>query len=93
MIVYISIGNSDDRLTQKEWAQYVLEITTFVAGLGHTHGAWYSEPASAYQNACYCVEFKTQSDAYDAKIRAMDIRAKFRQDSVAWAVAKETEFI
>lgn len=26
MIVYISIGNSDDKLTQAEWSQFLAEV-------------------------------------------------------------------
>lgn len=91
MIVYISIGNSDDKLTQEQWYDYIIEVIRTVS-VGHIHGAWYSEPASKYQNACWCVEFKTSNDVYQAKEALKIIRGNYRQDSIAWAVA-ETEFI
>ena len=92
MIVYISIGNSDDKLTQLEWCNYVVEMTARVAAIGHVHGQWVSNSVSAYQNACWCVEFTTHSQIAEAREITTEIRQKYRQDSVAWAVA-ETEFI
>ena len=92
MIVYISIGNSDDKLTQVEWSQYVIEMLTRVVSIGHKHGDWYSAPFSAYQNACWCVEFGNDADVAEAREVATEVRKKWRQDSIAWAEA-DTEFI
>lgn len=92
MIAYISIGNSDDKLTQQEWARYVTEIRVGVIILGQVHGAWFSVPDSVYQNACWCVEFPSDELASTARTAAAEIRAAYRQDSVAWATAV-TEFI
>lgn len=92
MIVYLSIGNSDDKLTQREWCSYVVEIMSRVAAVGHLHGQWSSNPVGPYQNACWCVEFSTDAEVAEAREVATEIRKKYRQDSVAWAVA-ETEFI
>lgn len=92
MIVYISIGNSDDKLTQIEWSQYCVEMITRVVSIGYKHGEWYSVPYSAYQNACWCVEFTTGSSIIEAREVSTEIRKKYRQGSIAWAVA-QTEFI
>jgi hypothetical protein len=93
MIVYLSIGNSDDKLTQAEWSQYCVEIADRVADLAaQIHGSWFSHAAMPWQNACWCIEFRTDVDATRAREAATDVRKKYRQDSVAWAVA-ETEFI
>lgn len=93
MIVYISIGNSDDKLTQAEWAAYVAEMLGGVVSLGHTHGAWYSLPHTPYQNACWCVEFAAGRQVLEAQESAIEIRKKYRQDSVAWAEAEVTVFL
>lgn len=92
MIVYISIGNSDDKLTQLEWCNYWTEMAARVAAVGHIHGSWHSSPVSAYQNACWCVEYKSEDQVTEAREAATEIREKYRQDSVAWAVA-DTEFL
>lgn len=93
MIVYISIGNSDDKLTQAEWSQYVVEIIARVVSIGHTHGAWFSLPHTAYQNACWCVEFDSAEGLVEGREVATEIREKFRQDSIAWAEVPATAFI
>ena len=99
MIVYISIGNSDDRLTQKQWSDFVLEVSAEVTSLGHVHGAWFSTPAVPWQNACWCVEFTgpdSQAEANvvaEAKKVTAELAAEYKQDSIAWAVAPVTEFI
>ena len=92
MIVYISIGNSDDKLTQAEWSQYVMEMLVRVVSIGHKHGDWYSAPFTAYQNACWCVEFPNTEQWAEAREVATEVRKKWRQDSIAWAEA-DTEFI
>jgi hypothetical protein len=92
MIVYISIGNSDDKLTQREWSRYVIAIAAEVVSIGKLHGTWFSAPATPWQNACWCVEFLNDKDAAEAKEIAGQIRREHSQESVAWAIA-ETEFI
>ena len=91
--VYVSIGNSDDKLTQAEWSQYVVEIIARVVSIGHAHGAWYSLPHAPYQNACWCVEFDNAEDLAEGREVATEVRRKWRQDSIAWAEAPRTEFI
>lgn len=92
MIVYISVGNSDDKLSQVEWSQFVVEMTARVAAVGHVHGSWASNPVSAYQNACWCVEYRSEDQVTEAREVAAELRDKYRQNSIAWAVA-DTEFI
>jgi hypothetical protein len=93
MIVYLSIGNSDDKLTQAEWSEFNLRVAAEVASYAATiHGAWDSNPVSPWQNACWCLEFDTAEDVQAARQAATEIRQEFGQQSVAWAVA-ETEFI
>ena len=99
MIVYISIGNSDDRLTQCAWSHFVLDMSAEVTSLGLLRGAWFSLSTSAYQNACWCVEFSgpdAQAEANvvaEAKKVTAELAAEYKQDSIAWAVAPLTEFI
>jgi len=91
--VYLSIGNSDDRLTQREWAQF---ITWVRAAIGlwdcQVHGQWFSAPDSMWQNANWCLQFSTDAAEKAAREDIITIRRQYRQDSVAWAVA-EPEFI
>jgi hypothetical protein len=93
VIVYLSIGNSDDKLTQAEWSEFNIRIAAEVTSYATTiHGAWHSHPAGRWQNSAWCLEFTTEGAIWQAKQAATEIRKEYRQDSVAWAVA-ETEFI
>ena len=92
--VYISIGNSDDKLTQTQWSEFWIAMAAEVVSLAQkTHGAWFSNPAGPWQNACWCVEFTSEAAEKTARYAATEVRKLFRQDSVAWAVVPETEFI
>jgi len=94
--VYISIGNSDDKLTQVEWSLFIthvfgtLEEAIDESG-GQMHGNWYSPPGAPWQNACWCVEIPVRAhDALQAKLKAL--AGKYQQDSIAWAPAL-TQFL
>ena len=105
MIVYISIGNSDDKLSQADWARYFSITARVVQGLAsEVYGQWVSEPASAWQNACWCVAVDDAEEVVNVhgetvrrvdwlKVRLAEIAADHRQDSIAWAEAPVTEFI
>ena len=93
MIVYVSIGNSDDKLTQAEWSAFARQVRYELDTRSEVmHGAWFSAPYAPWQNACFCVAFATRDDATMAREVITEIRKAYRQDSVGWAVA-ETEFI
>lgn len=91
--VYISIGNSDDRLTQREWAAFVLQVhLVLIDAAKVVHGSWTSASAQEWQNACWCAEIP--DDRVDElKDRLRYWARQFRQDSIAWAEAPETEFL
>lgn len=93
MIVYVSVGNSDDKLSQRRWVLLQLEVKTAIHSAGALiHGEWYSGPDSIYQNACTCFEID------DAKVPELKgdlagIAKIYEQDSIAWAQAPTTEFL
>lgn len=90
--VYISIGNSDDKLTQAEWAAYYRDVNLAIRGyVGSVHGQWVSEPASAWQNACWCIEIGDTVGGLRNSLA--DIARQYRQDSIAWAEVPKTEFL
>lgn len=100
MIVYISIGNSDDKLEQSQWSSFAnavdraVDMATKYVG-ATVHGRWYSLPNEAWQNACWCVEFDDELGSVVDEYRAELARLAglFRQDSIAWAEVKTTEFL
>lgn len=93
MIVYISIGNSDDRLTQQQWSEFWIDMAAEVVSIGKRHGVWFSNSVDSFQNACWCVEFASADEAAAAKAIAAEIGRKYQQDAVAWAVVDHTEFV
>ena len=97
MIVYVSIGNSDDKLTQKEWAAFCEAVDGALDAenngpVSGRHGFWASAATAEWQNACWCV---VVSDKRVAELQAWlcDIAEEFRQDSIAWAEVKRTTYL
>ena len=90
--VYISAGNSDDRLTQGEWASFVTGIRAILTvNCERIYGYWLSPPDSPWQNMCIAVQVPDEG-AETLKAALTELRVKYRQDSLAWAEAV-TEFI
>ena len=93
MIVYVSIGNSDDKLSQQEWSRFYGSVSVELSSAARSvHGQWQSLPSSPFQNACWCIEV-SNSDAAGLKALLAEIAKEFEQDSIAWAEAPVTEFI
>lgn len=93
MVVYISIGNSDDKLTRQEWSLFFSQTSFLLQRHVRVHGQWVSEPASAWQNACWCVEVADVTVAEYIRSKLIRLAEDFRQDSIAWAEAPVTEFL
>lgn len=93
MNVYIGIGNTDNKLTQQEWAAFIGSVEATISGF-RKHGAWFSRPDAPWQNACWLVDFTDSSDLSVEMVKSNLRRfaAAYSQDSIAWAVA-ETEFL
>lgn len=93
--VYVSIGNSDDKLTQARWSIFVADVRRVIQRhAAQLHGAWFSEPDAPWQNACWC--FDAPADAVDVehmKYLLGDLAEAYEQDSIAWAECPVTEFI
>ncbi len=93
MNAYIGIGNTDNKLTQQEWSSFICDVETVLEGMP-LHGAWFSRPDAPWQNACWLMDISQNSPVYieDLKARLVRLADRYRQDSIAWAVA-ETEFL
>jgi hypothetical protein len=81
--VFVSIGNSDDKLTQKEWAQFCTDLNATVRGLTtRVLGEWYSKPGEQWQNMCVASDL--DPGALQALLVALEaMRKVYRQDSIA----------
>lgn len=93
--VYVSIGNTDGKLSHEQWALFYSltnELLTEVGLVQTVLGAWHSLPATPYVNACWAIvpDPRHVPALRDALAR---LAARFNQDSIAWAQTFETEFI
>lgn len=80
-VLAVSIGNSDDKLTQREWADYFADVRGLIRHrAAHVHGEFASLPSSPYQNACFLFE----GEASEGLLRELaDLAADYRQTSIA----------
>ena len=91
--ITILIGNSDDKLTQKEWSSFYNEVNVLtVIHTTTTHFAGASMPDKPWQNACWVVDVSKTHQHAILKEHLDGLRKKYRQDSIAW-VEGETKFI
>lgn len=90
--VYIVIGNTDNKLSKKEWSQYQVEFKYVVESLAEkVWGIWYSSPDSFYQNMCVGI-LLAEENALALRDRLEKLCVKYNQDSIALSTAK-TEFV
>ena len=90
--ITIQIGNSDDRLTQKDWASFVADVARAVESCpGRVHFAGASPGSEPWQNYCVVVEVESQFvELLRGEVES--VRRRWRQDSVAWTEG-ETRFV
>jgi len=83
-VVSVLIGNSDDKLTQKGWSEFVQDVRESVDWFKDTiqfEGS--SSPTSEYQN--YCTVF-TIKETLIARLKEdlISARVNYGQDAIAW---------
>jgi len=91
--VYVTIGNSDDKLTQSEWACFQIDVhKDLMTATREFHGSWHSNPGAPWQNAAWCIVIPDGVDqALKARLRVT--ASNYRQDSIAWAEVPNVEFL
>lgn len=93
LTVYVSIGNSDDKLGQQVWSNFAHQVHAEIAARAtQIHGVWYSATDSPYQNMCIAFEIQPFK-VNDLRTRLALAAKAFVQDSILWAVAPVLEFI
>lgn len=91
--VHIAIGNSDDKLTQADWAEFVRHVDNAVRGAsGVVHGAWHSLPNAQWQNAAWAFQSIGGASRVALRKALADLAVRYRQDTIAWNESI-TEFI
>jgi hypothetical protein len=94
---YVTVGNSDDKLTQVEWCHFHPAVDQVVRRAAQrVHGAWVSPSADPWQNACWCIEVDDSPGAFGVQWlrgRLTNLAVAYQQDSIAWAEAPQVEFL
>jgi hypothetical protein len=91
--VYVSIGNSDDKLSQVEWSEFIVDTREAMKNWGaNWFGEWHSGPTSRFQNACFGASFD-HDHVGGLRENLKRVRVLYRQDSIAFAVVEHTEMI
>jgi hypothetical protein len=92
--VLISAGNSDDKMTQREWSAMCTELISIAHAFGVRYlGDWYSAPAAPYQNMCVAFDMSAAPHAIDGLYVVLEpVREKYRQDAIA-VLAGTTTFV
>lgn len=91
MYVTVSIGNSDDKLTQKEWNRFVEDMIEAVAKAGKVHFFGGASTFAPWQNVAWIAE--VQPKDVDALLDEINrIRQRYNQDS-AFVMVGEGMFV
>lgn len=93
MIALISIGNSDDKLSQRQWAAFQIDVRYHLRDIdADIYGSWHSYPDSIYQNACFCFELPDEQIPELKNVLSI-LAEDYKQDAIAFNVVTATEMI
>lgn len=84
-VIYVGIGNSDDKLAQREWVNFQNRTFSLCDHYGSIVGVWFSAPTSEFQNACVCVGQVKKPESFRKALG--QLAGTFRQDSISFAEA------
>ena len=91
--ITVQIGNTDDKLTQAEWAHFFARMQLFISeNSKEIYFSGVSLPCDPWQNACWVFCANHEENIPAIKKGASHLAKLFRQDSIAWTEG-ETEFI
>lgn len=93
--VYVTIGNTDGRLSHPEWVALVVETRGALraaASAGRVHGDWHSAPDALWVNHCWCAEMARDQVAW-LRDRLRQFAVFYRQDAIALAVLPGVEHV
>ena len=90
--VSVLIGNSDNKLTQLRWSEFVSQLDAIIyLYCRKVHFIGCTDSSSRYQTHCIVFEIAPRN-LDDLKQDLLDLRDEFKQDSIAVVVGK-TELI
>lgn len=101
MTVWVSIGNSDNKLTQRQWSSFCKSVETLIEHNSNVLivAVAHSLPNSAFQNAHWAFDMpavvppSTKDAVYaEIKVRLTELARLWDQNHIAWTEG-DTEFI
>ena len=88
--VVIQVGNSDDKLSQAQWFNFVRDLRqAIVARVDCVHFSGGSDWDAAWQNACWVCAIH-EADIEGLQEAVAGCRARYDQDSAAFTVGQTT---
>jgi len=91
--VIIQVGNSDDRLSQYEWALFIAELRSVIEqNVVQVHFSGGSDWCAPWQNACWVCQIADDANVEQLIEKIQDCRGRHRQDAVAVTVGT-TRFV
>lgn len=90
--ITIQIGNSDDKLTQSEWSNFVARCAGRIeCRTPHIHFSGGSSNWNEWQNYAWVIMIEPEKSE-ELKRVLEEVRKSYRQESIAWTEG-ETQFI
>jgi len=90
MYVVVSIGNTDNRLTQRDWNRFVEDVIEAVSKAGKVHFFGGSSTWAPWQNVAWIIELQVSVVEFTAEIAK--VRETYNQES-AFILFGEGAFI
>lgn len=92
-VIYLGYGNSDDKLSQRDWALFQIQLKDNVVVAGASViGEWHSYPDSIFQNATLAIDIDdSKIPEIKGVVRATAI--EFKQDAIAFNQIADSEFL
>jgi hypothetical protein len=90
MYAVVSIGNTDNRLTQKEWSRFVEDVEKATSEAGKLHYFGGASTWAPWQNVAWIVELDGNADNLECELER--IRKEYNQQS-AFLVVGDGRFI
>lgn len=84
LTITVQIGNSDDKLTQREWFEFHQRVRQYIrrdCAKVHFDGAPIA--TAPWQNAAFVFE-ASAAQAMEIRMVLKSVRKSYRQDSIAW---------
>jgi hypothetical protein len=88
----VQIGNSDNKLTQSEWAHFIARAHNSVSLLAHEiHFKGHSEPDAPWQNVCWVFVPMARWTEEDIAKELSKLAREHNQESIALTIG-DTQF-